>query len=346
MFRQKRKRDFERVRKTLMGGKADCVPLIELGIHPVIKEKILGRPLVSVKDDIEFMDMMGYDFVKIQPAITFELEQELVEKSEDGTYKNAPDRAWAPEHGGIITTMEDLNNYNWPKIEDISYQKFDDALPHLPKGMKIIGQYGDIFTLAWELMGFETFALATFTDPELVKKLLEKIESIILPMFKKMATLEQVGALWYSDDIAYSHGLMMSPDFYREYFFPFLKRIGDIAKGANLPFIYHTDGILYDVFDDIIESGVNAQHPIEPKAMDIAEVKKRYGKNISLCGGIEVDVLSRGTTKDVEKLTLEIMAKAKPNGGWCAGSSNSVPDYVPVENYIAMVNTVIENGDY
>lgn len=339
MFRDKRRRDFYRLLKTLKGGQADCVPLIELGIHPIIKEAILGQKLNTVNDDVKFMDMMCYDFIKIQPIINYDINFGAASGNQQ------VDRAWAPEQGGVIATREDFENYRWLKKEDVDYSRFEQ-LTHLPDGMGIIGQYGDIFTLAWELMGFENFAMATFTDPDLVKDVFTRVEDVIISMFESMAQMDKVGALWYSDDIAYSTGLMMSPDFYRELFFPMLTKIGKLAAEQSKPFIYHTDGLLFEVMDDIISSGVNALHPIEPKAMDIAELKEKYGERISFCGGIDVDILSRGSTEDVKNLTLSFIEKAKPGGGWCAGSSNSVPDYVPVENYITMVKTIIENGDY
>jgi len=339
MFRKLRNRDFGRLMKTLRGGMADFVPLIELGIHPSVKKKILGRDVVSVADDIEFMDMMGYDFIKIQPKITYEIS---FGQSSDSTQV---DRAWAPEKGGVISTREDFENYRWLKKEDVDYSRFEDDI-NLPEGMGIIGQYGDIFTLAWELMGFENFAMATFMDPELAGDVFRRVEEVILSMFDTMAQMDKVGVLWYSDDIAYSTGLMMSPEFYREYFFPMLGKIGKLAAAVNKPFIYHTDGLLFEVMEDIIGSGVAALHPIEPKAMDIKDLKEQFGDRLSFCGGIDLDILSRGSITEVERLTLNFMDKAMPGGGWCGGSSNSIPDYVPVENYLTMVRVLMENGKY
>ena len=78
MFEKLRAPNFDRLVTTLKGGKADCVPLLELGIHPIIKKEILGRPVVTVADDIEFMRSMGYDFVKVQPAIQMDVARTTV----------------------------------------------------------------------------------------------------------------------------------------------------------------------------------------------------------------------------------------------------------------------------
>jgi len=259
---------------------------------------------------------------------------------------SAVDRAWAPEGRGRIQTWEDFERYPWPARRDINYARFEQARKGLPEGMGVIGQYGDIFTVAWELMGFEMFAQAMYEQPELVAALLEKVSELILGMFDTMATMDWVGALWYSDDVAFASGLLVSPDFLRKSFFPLLRRIGECASRRGIPFIYHTDGLLWEIMDDIVGAGVDALHPIEPKAMDIVEVKRRYGDKLCLCGGVDVDLLARGTTEQVRARVRELMGSVGPGGGWCAGSSNSVPEYVPIANYMAMVETVVAEGRY
>ncbi len=341
MFAHIRKPDFERLRVALFRGQPDAVPLIELGIHSSIKHQILGRPVLTLADDAEFMASMGYDFVKIQPVLPMDISS-----SQSSSLSGGIDRSWAPEHGGLILSRADFEKYPWPKVSDISYRSLEEARAGLPEGMGVIGQYGDIFTLAWEMMGFENFALASYEDPELVNLLMDKIGGLVYSMFETMAQMEWVDALWYSDDIAYSTGLLMNPVFFRETLFPWMKKIGDLAKVRKIPFLYHSDGILYPVMDDLIACGVTSLHPIEPKAMDFKEVKTRYGNRLSFCGNIEVDLLAQGTPEEVQQQVLQRLAELAPGGGYCLCSSNSIPDYVKLENYIRMVKTGLEAGIY
>jgi len=340
-----RKPDFKRLQDTLFNKKSDTIPLIELGIDPYIKSVILERPLQTLQDDVEFMYHMGYDFVKIQPQIKFDIQTQNIAKAVDNKQTGpGTDRAWAPESEGIIKNWEEFEAYQWPVKSHIDYSKFEEVRHLLPEGMGVIGQYGDIFTLVWELMGFENFAMAIYEQPDLISALFEKISDLILSMFDTMADMDWVGALWYSDDIAYSSGLMIHPDLLRTHFFPILKHLGKRAFDRNIPLIYHSDGVLWDVMDDIIESGVKALHPIEPKSMDLVEVKEKVGNNLCLCGGIEVDLLARGSEKEVIELVEKWLAEVGIQGGYCAGSSNSIPEYVNVKNYLAMVNTVLQKG--
>lgn len=347
MYDNIRPPNFERLSSTLMNRQADAIPLIELGIDPLIKEKILRRPFNcdSIEDEIVFMQAMGYDFIKIQPIIHFNVSRQKIKKTPDSVHKNtSPDRAWSAEHVGIISSWEDFEKYPWPKIEDIDYSRFELARKILPDNMGIIGQYGDIFTTTWEMMGFETFAMAIYDNPELVQVIYKRVGKIILSMFETMADMDWVGILWYSDDIAYSSGPMVNSDFFRSYLFPDLKYIGALCRKKSIPFIYHTDGVLWEVMSDILNSGVTALHPIEPKSMDIFEVKEKIGSQLCLCGGVDVDLLSRGSKADVIDIVIKYIENIASGGGYCVGSSNSIPEYVKVENYLAMIETTITMG--
>ncbi|MCU0412182.1 MAG: nucleoside 2-deoxyribosyltransferase, partial [Bacteroidetes bacterium] len=182
------------------------------------------------------------------------------------------------------------------------------------------------------------FSMALYENPELVTRLNTTVGELVVSMFENMAAHPSVDALWYSDDIAYTNGLMVSPATLQQYFFPWLRRIGALARNHGKPFLYHTDGVLWDVFDEIIACGVDAIHPIEPKAMAIAEVKQRIGDRLCLIGHVDVDLLSRGTVEEVRAKVRQNIEEAGYNGGYCVGSGNSVPEYANYENYLAMLD--------
>ena len=333
------KPDIDALIKTLRNEKAEFIPIAELGVHPVIKEKFIGKKILTITDEIEFWYKAGYDYVKLQPKIDFNPAKiktnTNITYNDDGTVF----RNWASEGNGVITSLKEFEKYEFPELNEIDYQKFDEAKINLPEGMGIVGQYGDIFTMTWEMMGFENFSLALFEDDELIKMINEKIGHIVVNMFENMSQIDEVKALWYSDDIAYANGLMVSPESLDKYFFPWLKKIGDIAKSVNKPLIYHSDGILFDVMNKIIDCGVNALHPIEPKAMNIVDVKEQIGDKLCLIGNIDVDLLARGTKEEVIKNVLFNIENVGMNGGYCVGSGNSIPEYVNFENYVAMIET-------
>jgi uroporphyrinogen decarboxylase len=326
--------------KVLRREPANHIPNAELGVHPVIKERFLGHTIRSVADEVEFWWKAGYDYVKLQPTVDFNPEKIGVERNLVSNADGSIVRKWASEKNGVIQSRADLENYVLPRRDQVTYERFAEARRDLPRGMGIVGQYGDIFTMTWEMLGFETFSMAIHEDPALVDDLNQRLGGIVVGMFEVMAADPGVDALWYSDDIAYATGLMVSPAVLKRYFFPWLRQIGSIARAAGKPLIYHTDGLLYGVMDEIIACGVDALHPIEPKAMDIADVKQRYGQKLCLIGHVDVDLLSRGTEEEVSTQVRRNIAAAWNGTGYCVGSGNSIPDYVKYDNYVAMLQEV------
>lgn len=321
------------------------IPVAELGVHPTIKAAFLGHAVSTLKDEVEFALQAGYDYVKIQPVVDFDPGRANrgagVSYNPDGSVF----RRWASEGTGVITTVEELGRFQFPRTEEIDYSRVDQARRLVPDGMGVVGQYGDIFTMTWEMMGFEAFSIAVHEQPDLVDALNRRLGELVVGMFEVFAASDAVDALWYSDDIAYTEGLMVSPAILDRYFFPWLQAIGGLARESGKPLIYHSDGVLYRVMDRIADCGVDALHPIEPKAMDLAEVKTRFGHRFCLIGGVDVDLLARGTPDEVRKVVRRNIEAAGTGGGYCVGSGNSIPEYVRMENYLAMLSAAREFGD-
>jgi uroporphyrinogen decarboxylase len=350
------KPDFQRLLTALTcSGEPDRVPLVELGISYDVIGGFLGRKVESLADVAEFYTKAGYDYMKVTPIYYWNPEKRTPKegvRSSTGKFsantKEDVQINYATEGAGIITTWNDFETYPWMDVEKVDYSVFDRANAVLPDGMKIIGHQADIFTQLWCLMGFETFSYACVEEPELVEAMADKIGGVVLRMFERIAEQKNIGALWISDDIAYTEGLMVSPAFLRKHIFPWYKKIGNIARQMGVPYMYHSDGDLWQVMPDLIDDiGFNALHPVEPKGMDINDLKSKIGHKVCLIGNIDLGyTLTRGTTEEVDAEVKQRIREVAPGGGYCLGSSNSVPYYVPVQNYRAMVEAALKYGSY
>ena len=350
------KPDFNRLLTALTcSGEPDRVPLCELGISPTVMTPFIGREAKTQADYIEFYANAGYDYIKVTPMYNWNPEGRVPKegiRSSTGKFAANSDNdvqiRYATEGAGIITTMDDFETYPWMSVDDVDFSIYKTANEFLPDGMKIIGHQGDIFTQAWILMGFETFSYAMVEQPELIAAMLDKCGQIIYDIFERIADQENIGALWISDDIAYTEGLMVSPAFLREHVFPWYKKIGNIARQIGVPYMYHSDGDLWQVMPDLIDDiGFNALQPVEPKGMDIKELKDKVGHRVCLIGNIDLGyTLTRGTPEEVAEEVKQRIRDIAPGGGYCVGSSNTVPYYVPVENYCAMVEATLKYGNY
>jgi uroporphyrinogen decarboxylase len=261
--------------------------------------------------------------------------------------KESRKRAWAKEGVGIITNQEDIDSFPWPSPEDFDYTSLVDFELHAPSGMKIIPVLGNIFTMAWELMGMQTFFIALYDSPDIVTTLINKIAGIQEKALEICLAYDGVGAIWMSDDFGHKSGLLVNPKFLQSHIFPWYEKWGSQCKEQGIPYMLHSDGKVDGVMDDIIRCGFNALHPIEPLAMDIVEIKHKYGKYLCLIGNIDLEyTLTLGTPREVEKLTMDRIRQLAPGGGYCVGSSNSITEYVPLENFNAMREATFRYGNY
>jgi uroporphyrinogen decarboxylase len=119
-----------------------------------------------------------------------------------------------------------------------------------------------------------------------------------------------------------------------------------VAQAVKLPWVYHSDGDLSLLMDDLLSLGMSGLNPIEPEAMDIEKVKAQYGSRVCLMGNVDVGMLTDGTCHQVEERVQWLIRTIGKGGGYILASGNSIPDYCKVENVLAMRNAVIKYRDY
>jgi uroporphyrinogen decarboxylase len=340
--------DFSRVRQSLLlQGQPDRVPLWELHVDYEVKQAFLGKPIGSEADEVQFWTEAGYDYVPVSAGMlavggVLSGEATRVKAHRYSVYAEAErEIAWAAEGQGVIRSDEDFDRFPWPAPEDLTLDHVRRLVAALPPHMGVIVIIGKIFTPVWMLMGFEGFAEACVFNPGLVARMFERIGALQIDCCLRAAKLPGVVGLWMSDDIAYGQGMLVNPALLREHLFPWYRRLGDVLGPAQMPYIFHSDGNLWPVMDDLIACGFNALHPIEPKAMDSRELKAKVGNRLCLLGNVELDRLSRGTPEEIRRMTRRNIDELGVGGGYCVGSSNSVTYYVPLRNYVAMIEEAL-----
>ncbi|MCC7353117.1 MAG: nucleoside 2-deoxyribosyltransferase [Anaerolineae bacterium] len=339
--------DFGRFLTALRRGTPDRVPPCELSVDTEVKELFLGRSIASPRDDVEFWLRASYDYIivstKGQP-IPDEVSQEALAYPAG---QRVHEHRWAVSGQGAVTSWQTFASYPWITAAQVDYRAVDDLRSLLPDGMMAVANQGPLYSGVWRLMGMEAFSLALVDNPELGAAVYRQVGELSVQIAETNAQTEWVGALWLGDDIAYDKTLLTSPAIFRRYALPYYQRIGEVCRKYNKPLIYHSDGNVLPVLEDLIEeAGIAALHPIEPKAMDIRQVKREYGQRVALIGNVDVDLLSRGTPDAVAARTRELLREIAPGGGYLLGSSNSIPYYVPLANYRAMLDTLARFGEY
>jgi len=337
-----------------MGGKPDAIPLCELYHDLEIRDRFMGKPVNTTRDIIEFYAAASYDYIPVN--LTLEGRKLLSEEEETRlmcaereTRDAAAEKTYAESANEriVITNRDEFRAYKWPDPESIDVSYFDQLPDLLPDGMKVIATQGGTYEDVSQMMGYENFCLALYDDPELVAAMFEEIGKRKLAVFEKVISLDVVGAIWHSDDLGHTGGLLFDPGVMRRHLFPWYRRMGELAKRYDKPFIFHSDGRLWEIIEDLIDCGYNAIQPIEPKAWDAREVKARYGDRLCIIGTIDLDsLLCRGTPEEVERAVERDIQELGYNGGFCVGTSNTPAYYMKIENFRAMVEAALRYGRY
>jgi uroporphyrinogen decarboxylase len=345
--------DFSRFRDVLLLRRAwRRPPLFDFHIDRAHKARLLGRPVETAADETRFFALAGYDYIQITVRIPHEELDHVIAQE-----KQSSDAASHGGHARLIHTPDQFNAQRWswqPLAEgDLSavrprldyLQQVADALP---PGMKIVLHTDDVFTFTWQMMGFTELCLSIYEQPELVRDVMRSLAAASRRIVDAAIACvgDRIGAVMYSDDIAYTEGLMCGPDFFRSHLFPHLLDLSAAAETIDAPLIYHSDGRLYDVFDDLSAAGVRAIQPLEPKSMDPLEIQRRWPGRFCLLGNIDLDLMTRGEPDEVEHQVRDRMDTLNTHGGYMPGVSNTVPHYVRYENYIRMIETVYRYPDH
>lgn len=205
-----------------------------------------------------------------------------------------------------------------------------------------------IFETAWALRGLEKLMMDFIQDEELTNKILDIPFNYHLYAGKKLAKLG-VDLMWTGDDMGGQKEMVISPGMWRKYFKTRMAKLYVELKSINpdLKIAYHSDGYVYPIIDDLVEIGLDILNPIQPKSMDPYFLKKRYGKQLSLWGTIDIqETLPFGTTKDVENEVKERIKNLAPGGGFIISPTHHVQIDTPVENFLTFWNTAEKYGKY
>jgi uroporphyrinogen-III decarboxylase len=147
-------------------------------------------------------------------------------------------------------------------------------------------------------------------------------------------------------DVAYVNGMLFGAQRWREWFKPHVKALIDLCREHDLMTIYHGCGDAREIFDDLVQIGLDGYNPLEAKAgLDVVELKKRYAGKLAFVGNIDVRVLEKG---DPEAIRREVRYKlrAARGGGWVFQSDHSVTSAVSPESYDLAIQTLRELGNY
>ncbi len=332
----------KRVIKALQRQEVDRIPSFEWSIDSKVINLI--NPGFSLEDFIYEWDI---DAIIVSVEYDKEKISENVYKDEWGNII----KFTAEEHSvseGCIKNERDLKKYDPPDPKKPSrFKKIEKIIEKHKNKKAIILHLNDVFSIPRNLLGYENLFMNIASNPKLINELIDLSININLEL-ARIAVSKGIKIIFTGDDYAYDKGLLISPGSFKRLFLPGLKKIIKGFKELGLLVIKHTDGYIWPILDDIVNTGIDCIDPIDPVAgMRIKEVKEKYGHRIAIKGNVDcAQTLSFSSIEDVIIETKKCIRDGGPGYGYILSSSNSIHSGVKPENYVAMLKALKMYGKY
>lgn len=340
-----------RLLTALRHGEPDRLPHLELWVtSKPVYEYVLDRKLnydvedarvggisVAPEDCVEFAARLGMDAVLCNFSWR---PNNVFRAASDGT-----------EHyvDGSVKSRADLDRLEPPVSLDRQFGYLERYLRAAEgTGVGVIANFTSFFDSAMLAVGVSDAFLLFYDD----RPFLEDLMDIILAHQEKVmrAVCERYGSeiafFMVNDDIGHNDGLMIHPDMFLDIFPHRMKRLIAPAKERGKLLLMHTDGRMEKILPILHDVGIDAVHPIEPESNDIAEVKERWKGKMAFIGNIPTVLLAYGSKEEIEERVRDYCVRLAPGGGYVLGSSTSIMEGIPPENFVAMTRAAHKYGVY
>jgi uroporphyrinogen decarboxylase len=318
---------------------ADLRSYLEESLTNVSADDLRGL-LKAVGMYVRFCYEMGYDYVFMISGLEFRSNQMALADTAAALNWAGGVRYWQDESSGPIQSWKDFEAYPWPKAEELRHIVLEHFNLILPDGMKICVEVPQIFETSTWLMGFQAFCYALHDQADLIEAICQRVGALVTATAAEVVTFDNVGMLFVVDDLGFYSGTLVSPDVIRRHILPHHRKITEAAHRAGKLSVFHSCGNMYKLMDDLIDDvGIDAKHSFEDKILTVEEAYRRWGDRIAIVGGVDMDLLGRGTEEQVRARTREILEVCGVRGtGYCLGTGNGVTNYIPKHNYLAMLD--------
>ena len=324
---------------------------IELFLDDEIKQQVRKRfeldkgidadeHFAELQRDIRLHSFLGYDVFRVALAANaFSTRTVTASDTTSIEGQKRKNRQWNEEHIGPIQSWQDFEKYRWPKTEDIDFGPLEWLEKNLPTNMGCYDLTAHILEMATMLLGYETLCLKLYDQPKLVDAIFEQVGRFYVEYTRKLCEFSCVKLIWGSDDMGFRSSTLVSPQVLREKVLPWHRRCAQAAHENGRPYLLHACGQLEEIMDDLIYNvGIDARHSYEDAITPVTEAKKQYGRQIAILGGIDMDFLCRADEQAIRRRVRETLAVCMVDDGYCLGTGNTVANYVPLRNYLVMLD--------
>ncbi|MBN2072523.1 MAG: hypothetical protein JW770_01085 [Actinobacteria bacterium] len=346
----------ERFITALKGGIPDRVPIFEFLFSPKLQDKYIGKKTVLYDGGVivELANKLGIDGV---PVFTggycgFEFFETAGDTFTDDWGVTYIKKGWPVmvQIDNPIKSRRDWKRYKMPDYrEPWRMKQIKDAIAANKNDIAIVPCFlGPVTMLYWYFMDITTFSYFLIEEPELITEICDAYTEWTIKLAGEVARIKGIDALLLADDWGASDSLLISPMHLKKYFIGPFGKIVKALKDLGFPVIMHNDGKLWDVLDDLVDTGIDGYHPVEKAAtMDLGIIKKKYSDRLCPIGNVNnKTVMVSGTPDEVIEEALECLRIGAPGGRYIIATDHSLHDDIPGENVTAYIEAVKKYGNY
>jgi uroporphyrinogen decarboxylase len=181
-----------------------------------------------------------------------------------------------------------------------------------------------------------------YENPGLLKAVVDRLGGLILKYNSHLLELDRLSVIFQGEDFGFKTQTLLSPNHIKEYFLPWHKKYAEMIHATGRPYYLHSCGEVSAIMEPLIRDvKIDGKHSFEDGVMPITQAKKLYGDRICLLGGVDVDKLTRLNPADLRKYIRGIIERCAPGGRFAVGAGNSIPSYIPIENYLTMLDEAL-----
>ncbi len=239
-----------------------------------------------------------------------------------------------------------LSGYVFPDLTTDEHFAGLDAWFETHRERFTVVQMGMLFfERTWGMRGMENILMDLHTEPQFVHDLLAGLESVCMRLIDRLLSEfgDRIDAVGMSEDYGSQKSLLIHPEQWREFIKPHLSRFAERIHAGGKRFYLHSCGHIRPIIGDLVEAGVDMLQPLQPEAMDIFEIKEKFGRDLCLMGGISTQhTLLHGTPHDIRREVRDCLDRMATGGGYVMAPAKPILPGIPLENAVALIDAFVD----